>query len=369
MADTAAAELRRTPLHGWHASAGAKLVPFAGWDMPLQYDGILAEHAAVRTRAGLFDVSHMGQLHVVGSEAVDRVQRQLSNDLDRIADVGHAQYSMLLNDAGGIEDDLIVYRIAPDELLLVVNASNRSHDATLLADVAQDVSDGWAMLALQGPLALDVLAEAAGVDVRDEPPFHFISAPIADAAVLVAMTGYTGERGCELLVPADGALAVWALLAADERVSPCGLGARDTLRLEACYPLHGNDIDSTRDPISAGLAFAAPRDLHRPELEGAPHASLRKIRAAGPRQKLVPVRVAGRGIPRAGTPVLRDGVVVGAVSSGTMSPVLREGIGLAWVEEAVAATGTEISLDVRGSLVDASVVARPFVRGSLAGLA
>jgi aminomethyltransferase len=323
--------------------------------MPLQYDGIVAEHLAVRERAGLFDVSHMGQLRVSGAAAIEAAQRHLSNDLARIPDVGSAQYSLLLAPDGGIEDDLIAYRIAPDELLLVVNAANRARDARLLAGVATDESDGWAMLALQGPLALDVLAERAGVDVREEPAFRFVSAPIAGAAVIVATTGYTGERGCELLVPADGAADLWALLVADERVSPCGLGARDTLRLEACFPLHGNDIGADRDPIGAGLGFAAPAGVH---------AVVDRIRAEGPSQRLVPVEVTGRGIPRAGMDVLAGGEAVGTVTSGTMSPVLRHGIGLAWIDAVHAATGTRLQLDVRGTLTDAAVVDRPFVRGS-----
>ncbi len=350
--------LRRTPLYGVHADLGAKLVPFAGWEMPLQYEGIVAEHMAVRERAGLFDVSHMGQLRVQGAESIAAAQRVLSNDLSRIAEVGQAQYSLLLDEQAGIEDDLIAYRLADDELLLVVNAANREHDAQLLDGIATDESDGWAMLALQGPSALDALADVAGVDVRDERPFHFVSAPIAGAAVIVAMTGYTGERGCELLVPADGAVDVWNLLIADERVSACGLGARDTLRLEACYPLHGNDIGPDRDPIGAGLGFAAPKGLHE---------SVDHIRETGPARRLVPIAVTDRGIPRAGMDVLAQGEVVGTVTSGTMSPVLRQGIGLAWVDAAHAETGTELQLDIRGTLADARVVERPFVRGSLHG--
>jgi len=349
-------ELRRTPLHAVHDAAGAKLVPFAGWEMPLQYEGIIAEHTAVRTSAGLFDVSHMGELVVSGADRIAAAQRVLSNDLARIPNIGDAQYSLLLNDDGGIEDDLIAYRTAPDELLLVVNAANRAHDAELLDGIADDVSDGWAMLALQGPHALDALFDVSGVDVRDAAPFTFVSAPIGDAAVIVAMTGYTGERGCELLVPADGAVALWNLLVGDERVSPAGLGCRDTLRLEACYPLHGNDIGHDRDPIGAGLGFAAPAGLHD---------SIDRIRTAGPTQKLVPVAVTGRGIPRAGCSVLVEGTVVGAVTSGTMSPVLRHGIALAWIDSAHAATGTDLELDIRGTRVPATVAQRPFVRGSL----
>ena len=353
--------LRRTPLHAVHEAAGAKLVPFAGWEMPLQYEGIVAEHMAVREQAGLFDVSHMGQLRVQGADAIAAAQRVLSNDLSRIAEVGQAQYTTLLDDDGCIHDDLIAYRLAADEILLVVNAANRAHDAQLLDGIATDESDGWAMLALQGPVALDVLAERSGVDVRDLAPFHFVSAPIADAAVIVATTGYTGERGCELLVPADGAVDLWNLLVADEHVSPCGLGARDTLRLEACYPLHGNDIGPDRDPIGAGLGFAAPAGV----TDSPAHRAIDRIRETGAAQKLVPVEVPGRGIPRAGMDVLVDDAVVGTVTSGTMSPILRRGIGLAWIDARLASTGTLLQLDVRGTLTDAVVVARPFVRGSL----
>lgn len=348
-------ELRRSPLDAVHDAAGAKMVPFAGWRMPLQYDGIIAEHQAVRSSAGLFDVSHMGELRVAGADAIARLQALLSNDLSRIPEIGQAQYSMLLNADGGIEDDLIVYRLAPDELLLVVNAANCEHDAALLDGIATDESAGWAMLALQGPLALDVLADVAGVDVRDEPAFHFVSAPIAGSAVLVAMTGYTGERGCELMLPADGAAPLWDLLAADPRVTPCGLGCRDTLRLEACFPLHGNDIGPDRDPIGAGLGFAAPAGLHE---------AIDRIRETGPAQKLVPVAVTGRGIPRAGTTVHVGDTQVGVVTSGTMSPVLRHGIALAWIDTAHATTGIDLTLDIRGTRVDAVVAPRPFVRGT-----
>lgn len=361
MADvTVGAPLRRTPLDEVHEQAGAKLVPFAGWRMPLQYEGIIAEHMAVRERAGLFDVSHMGQLRVVGAEAITRLQRVLSNDLARIPDVGQAQYSMLLNDDAGIEDDLIAYRVAYDELLLVVNAANREHDADLLRGVARDESDGWAMVALQGPRALDVLADRTGIDVRGGDSFRFVTAPVAGHACIVATTGYTGERGCEILMPAEGAAAIWELLAVDPSVTPCGLGARDTLRLEACFPLHGSDIGPDADPIGAGLGFAAPANVG----DSPAHLAIDRIRAAGPSRRLVPIRVQGRGIPRAATPVFVGETPVGSVTSGTMSPVLRTGIALAWLDEAHAGTGTQVELDIRGTRAAAEVVARPFVRSA-----
>ncbi|MCZ4496924.1 MAG: aminomethyltransferase [Thermoleophilia bacterium] len=349
-------ELRRSPLDAVHDALGARMVPFAGWRMPLQYDGIIAEHMAVRERAGLFDVSHMGQLSVDGAADIAALQQHLSNDLSRIASAGEAQYSLLLNDAAGIEDDLIVYRIAADELLLVVNAANASHDAALLDGIAVDVSDRWAMFALQGPLAPEVLA-SLGIDIADLPAFRFRAVTIAGHDCTLATTGYTGERGCELLVPVAAALDVWNAVLADARVTPCGLGARDTLRLEACYPLHGNDIDAAIDPIAAGLGFAAPAGLH---------PSVDAIRAAGPTRRLVPVLVDGRGIPRAGSRVLDEaGAQIGEVSSGTMSPVLRAGIALAWVHPDHAAPDTPLAIDVRGTAVPAHVTRRPFVAGSL----
>ncbi|MCW2923519.1 MAG: gcvT [Thermoleophilia bacterium] len=364
MADDAApATLRRTPLDAEHDAAGARMVPFAGWRMPLQYEGIVAEHMAVRERAGIFDVSHMGQLVVEGAEAITALQRVLSNDLSRIAEPGLAQYTMLLDDDAGIIDDLIAYRLDPERLLLVVNAANRELDAAALAGIAVDESDGWAMFALQGPDALAVLADRTGLDARPMPPFTFTGAAIAEAACVVATTGYTGERGVELLVPADGAVDVWRLLTGDERVTRCGLGSRDTLRLEACYPLHGSDLDTARDPLAAGLGFAAPASVD--DITAPAHAALRERRAAGPRERLVPIRVDGRGIPRAGMELQRpDGSAAGRVTSGTMSPVLRAGIGLAWVAADLAATGTSLSLDVRGTETPVQVAARPFVAGS-----
>jgi aminomethyltransferase len=350
-------DLRRSPLDAVHDTLGARMVPFAGWRMPLQYEGIIAEHMAVREGAGLFDVSHMGQLVVRGVDDIARLQRVLSNDLARIEHAGSAQYSMLLNADGGIEDDLIVYRVAAHELLLVVNAANADHDAALLADVATDISDQWAMFALQGPRAIDVLA-SVGIDIAHVASFHFIDATLAGHQVVVATTGYTGERGCELMVGVEGAVDVWQALASHAAVTPCGLGSRDTLRLEACFPLHGNDIDATTDPIGAGLGFAAPAGLG--------HDVVDAIRAAGPARRLVPILATGRGIPRAGSKVrLPDGTHAGVVSSGTMSPVLRTGIALAWVDADHAARDTMLEVDVRGTTLAARIVARPFVAGSL----
>lgn len=362
MTDAAVKELNLSPLDGVHRAANAKLVPFAGWSMPIQYQGIVAEHRAVRTCAGLFDVSHMGQLFVSGEAAVSEIQSRLSNDLSKITQVGSAQYSMLLNDNGGIEDDLIVYRIAKDELILVVNAANREHDVGLLGNLVEDVSAGWAMLALQGPMTLEVLSDVAGVDVKAQPSFSFVSAPIADAAVIIAITGYTGERGCELLVPADGAEALWELIAADSRVTLCGLGARDTLRLEACFPLHGSDLDAETNPIEAGLGFAAPAGIS----SSPPHLAIDRIRgeSGSDQRRLTPILITGRGIPRSGMTVYDGDDVIGVTTSGTLSPTLRQGIALAWLKSTCADVGTNLQVDIRGKKVEAVVVKRPFVRGT-----
>lgn len=364
MTSSAPAMLRRSPLDDIHDAAGARMVPFAGWRMPVQYGGVLAEHHAVRTSAGIFDVSHMGQFVVRGESAHASLQRVLGNSLDRLADVGHAQYTLLLNDAGGIEDDLIAYRREHGEYLLVVNASRREHDLAWLRRevdagcIVEDVSDSWAMLALQGPAALGVLADAY-VDLLDTPAFRSVDVVLEGERCIVATTGYTGEQGCEMLVPTAAAAAVWTRITSDPRVTPCGLAARDTLRLEACFPLHGNDITPETDAVSAGLGWTIGWDT--PQFTGA--EALRAVRDAGPARRLVPLRAEGRGIPRAGCAVhVPSGEVIGTVSSGTMSPTLGVGIALAWIEAEHASVDSGVTIDVRGRRVQAIVSRRPFHR-------
>lgn len=333
--------LRRTPLHERHAGLGARLVPFAGWEMPVQYTSIADEHTAVRTGAGVFDVSHMGQLELTGDVAHEYLQARLTNDLDRI-EPGRAQYTLLTNDAGGIVDDLIAYRRGPDDYLLVVNASNRETDHAALRET-RDVSDEWALVAVQGPEALDRL----GIDVA---PFAFREDEVLGVRCLVAGTGYTGERGCELGCDPADAPRLWDAIL-ERGIVPCGLAARDTLRLEACYPLHGNDITPDRTPIEAGLGWACALEKSFTGVD-----VLRRQKEEGPREKLVAFRMEDKGIPRQGMPIEEGG----EVTSGTLSPTLGEAIGLAYVDAALAEPGTEITIDLRGRPRRARIVKKPF---------
>src|SRR5918996_257874 len=300
--------LRRTPLYERHAALGARLVPFAGWEMPVQYTSISEEHRAVRTRAGVFDVSHMGQLRLAGDGAHEYLQRRLSNDLDRI-EPGHAQYTLLTNEEGGIVDDLIAYRRGGDDYLLIVNASN--------------------------------------VEVE---PFTFREDDVLGIRCLVAGTGYTGERGCELGCAPDDAPRLWDALL-ERGVTPCGLGARDTLRLEVCYPLHGNDITPERTPLEAGLGWACALDK---EFTGVD--VLRRQKEEGPPKKLVAFVMEEPGIARKGMAVDEGG----EVTSGTLSPTLGKSIGLAYVSASRSDPGTEITIDVRGRPRGARIVKKPF---------
>jgi aminomethyltransferase len=335
--------LRRTPLYERHAALGARLVPFAGWEMPVQYTSIVAEHRAVRTSAGVFDVSHMGQLSLAGEGARDYLQARLSNDLDRIG-AGQAQYTLLTNERGGIVDDLIAYRRGTDDYLLVVNAANVDADHGAL-DEMEDVSSEWALLAVQGPEALERL----GIELE---PFTFREDEVLGIRCLVAGTGYTGERGCELGCAPDDAVALWDAIL-ERGVVPCGLGARDTLRLEVCYPLHGNDISPERTPIEAGLGWACALDK---EFTGAD--VLRRQKEEGPPEKLVAFVMEEKAIPRQGMRVAEGG----EVTSGTLSPMLDVGIGLGYVRAELAEPGTALSIDVRGRPKAARVVKKPIYR-------
>ncbi len=336
--------LRRTPLFERHAALGARLVPFAGWEMPVQYTSIADEHRAVRNDAGVFDVSHMGQLALAGDGAHAYLQARLSNDLDRIED-GQAQYTLLTNERGGIVDDLIAYRRGADDWLLVVNASNREGDHAALPDT-DDVSDDWALLAVQGPRALERL----GIELK---PFTFREDEVLGVRCLVAGTGYTGERGCELGCSPDDAERLWDAIL-ERGVTACGLGARDTLRLEACYPLHGNDIGPDRTPIEAGLGWACALDKDFTGVE-----ELRRIREQGPEEKLVPILMEDKGIPRQGM-AIEEG---GEITSGTLSPILEQGIALGYVRADRAEPETEVTIDLRGRPRRARIVTKPFVRG------
>src|SRR4051794_34100696 len=329
------------------------MVPFAGWEMPVQYEGVIQEHKAVRTDAGVFDVSHMGELEVEGPTARDVLQSALSNDVDRL-EPGLAQYTLLTTDSGGIVDDLIVYRLPGHRYLLVGNASNRDAAFQSLKEREQrgsdvrDVSDEFALLAVQGPRALERLGLPHG------RAFTFEMTTLDGVEVMVNRTGYTGEEGVELACMEDDAVALWDAVLA-RGIAPCGLGARDTLRLEVCYPLHGNDIGPDTDAISAGLGWVCALDE---EFTGA--SVLRAIKEKGPAQRLAAFVMEERAIPRQGMAFLGDdGEPVGVVTSGSHSPSLERGIGMGYMPTALAASGTDLTVDVRGRPRRGRVVKKP----------
>jgi len=357
---TVATDLRHTPLHEAHRAAGAKLVPFAGFEMPVSYAGVAEEHRAVREDVGVFDVSHMGEVETTGPGAGELLQRALSNDVAKL-DVGGAQYSCMCSDDGGILDDLFSYRVGDDRYLTVTNAANRDTDFAWLAEQAgghdaelRDAGDDYAMLAVQGPRARELVAGLAD----GELPARMRTAQIevAGSPALVCGTGYTGEDGVELLLGPDAATGVWdALLAGG--ATPAGLGARDTLRLEVCFHLYGNDMDSQRNPIEAGLGWCCKEDTGFIGSE-----AIARARAAGAAERLVPFVLTERGIPRQGNAVLRGSERVGEVTSGTHSPSLGIGIGMAYVRADLAEPGTELEIDVRGKRRRARVESKPLYR-------
>jgi aminomethyltransferase len=353
MAAGAAETLKRTPLYDRHVAAGARLVPFAGWEMPVQYTGIRDEHVAVRTGAGVFDVSHMGEVETTGPDAEAFLQRVLSNDVTKIAPDG-AQYSVLCRDDGGVLDDLFTYR-RPAGFLTVTNASNHDRDLAWMRGRAGDfdvelhdrLSD-YAMLAVQGPDARELVAGLT----EGELPKRFRTAEltvVGAPGVLVCGTGYTGEDGVELLIPPEHAGTVWDAVV-EGGATPAGLGARDTLRLEVCFHLYGNDLMEERGPIEAGLGWCCKEDTGFVGSD-----AVRAVREDGAREKLVPFAMTGPGIARQGNPVVGGG----EVTSGTMSPCLGIGIGLAYVPADRTEPGTQIEIDVRGKPRQAEVREKP----------
>jgi aminomethyltransferase len=357
----AADTLRRTPLFERHERAGARLVPFAGWEMPVQYEGIRQEHVAVRTGAGVFDVSHMGEIETSGPQAEDFLQRILSNDVTRIAERG-AQYSVLCREDGGVLDDLFTYRLGHDRFLTVTNASNHERDLAWFQEHAGgfdvDVSDAherWAMLAVQGPEARAAMERIADGELPAR--MRTADVPVAGVACLVCGTGYTGEDGVEVLIPPDGATAVWDALM-EQGVTPAGLGARDTLRLEVCFHLYGNDLSEDRNPIEAGLAWCCKLDTG--------FIGSDALRGLEPDQTLVPFAFTGPGIPRQDNPVHTEHGE-GVVTSGTLSPCLEVGIGMGYVPVADEAPGTELTVDVRGKPREAEVREKPLYRKETSG--
>ncbi|NTW27808.1 MAG: glycine cleavage system aminomethyltransferase GcvT [Coriobacteriia bacterium] len=358
-----AEELKRTALYDEHVALSARIVPFAGWAMPVQYAGILEEHRAVRSSAGIFDVGHMAEFRCFGFGAYDFLQRMFTNDLGKISQLGQAQYTLLLDDDGHIIDDLIVYHTGDLEYLIIANASNREADFEWLsAHAPQDLelvdeSDRTSLIALQGPKALAILKQLADESFDLPARFSITEALVDTIPVLVARTGYTGEDGVEILTKAADAPALWRALLSFPEVVPVGLGARDTLRLEMGYPLYGSDMDRTIDPVSAGLGWVAPKS--KSGYIGA--ETVARIREAGPISKLVGLKLKDNGIPRHGMILLHEGAQVGKVASGTFSPTLEVGIATAYVPVELAVPGTELAVQIRNKTIPATVVKMPFV--------
>ena len=370
---------RKTPLYDEHMRLGAKLVPFGGWLMPVQYTSIIEEHLAVRNNVGVFDISHMGQFIVDGAGARDWLNGMLTNNVDKL-DVGMGQYTFLLNDRGGIIDDLIVYRIEEQNFLLVVNAARADEDFAWLQDHLREGrppdrpsggleaaapctltsrSANFGAVAIQGPRTMALFHELFGKDIELPARNHIV---VNTTNVSVARTGYTGEDGIEVFFPANDAVKFWN--ATLERgkplgIKPCGLGARDTLRLEMCYPLNGSDLSPERNPIEAGLGFFV--DLAKPNFVG--RDALLKTKEFGPREKLVPFRMKEKGPPpRPHYAVFRNGERIGEVTSGTLSPSLNWGIGMAYVSSAHAKIGAEIDIEIRTQKFPATVEKKPLYR-------
>ncbi len=355
-------ELKRTSLFQAHLSLGARMVPFGGWEMPLQYTSILDEARAVRSRSGIFDVSHMGRVDIQGTGAAQFLDRVLSVNVPAIP-VGRGRYNVICDQQGGIIDDCIVYRRDKERFLLVPNASNTSTVLAWLARWApgadqvrmEDVTSRYAMVALQGPQAVQVLGGLASADLGLIRPFAFAEAQVAGAPALLARTGYTGEDGFELIIPSEEAPRVWRSLL-ERGATPCGLGARDVLRLEAALLLHGNDMDTSVNPYEAGLdRFVDPdRDGY---VAG---EALRRVRSQGVSRKLVGFNMVGRGIPRHSYSILDNGKQIGQVTSGGYSPTLDRNIGLGYVPTGYSAPGSRFHVDVRGRPVEAEVTTLPF---------
>jgi aminomethyltransferase len=361
-----AQELKKTPLHREHRRAGAKMVEFAGWEMPVQYRGVIDEHLAVRTRAGLFDVSHMGEIEIRGPGALALCQKLSANDVSKIK-VQQAQYNVLTNDRGGIVDDVILYRIEPSDFLICVNASNSEKDFAWIQKQAsgdvklENASSRYAQLALQGPLSEKILQPLTGLPLGDLKSFHFDWADVSSVHCLVARTGYTGEEGFELYCDSSAAESLWnALLQAGKPLGlePAGLGARDTLRLEKAYPLYGHELDDTTTPLEAGLAWVTK--LAKGPFIG--REALLKQKAEGIQRTLVGLELVEPGIARADYRLFKDGRSIGRVTSGTKSPSLGKAIAIAYVMIEEAAVGNTVEVEIRGRKVRAQIVSLPFYR-------
>ena len=360
--------MRRTPLFETHVALGGRMVPFAGWEMPVQYTSILGEARAVRSSAGIFDVSHMGRIDIKGPGAPSFLDRVLSFDAPGLA-VGRARYSLICNEEGGIIDDCIVYRREQERFLIVPNASNTPAVLAWLSKWAppedearvDDITSNLSMIAHQGPEAAAILSDLTPIDLSSLKPFFFAETQVGDIDSLVARTGYTGEDGFELILPKEGAARAWNLLM-EKGATPCGLGARDVLRLEAGLRLHGNEMEIATNPYEAGL-----ERFVNPDREGyVAGEALRLIRDHGLSRTLVGFHITGRGIARRGYPIIDGSKRIGLVTSGSYSPTLDRNIGLGYVPTDFSTPGSHFRIDIRGRLVEAQVTTLPFYsrRGS-----
>jgi aminomethyltransferase len=356
--------LRRTPLHAAHIRAGARMIPFGGWDMPVQYAGIVEEHRTVRSAVGCFDVSHMGEFEFRGPDAARALQRLTTNDVTAL-EVGQVQYSLLCYEDGGIVDDLTLYRLTDDHFMMTVNASNIDKDWAWIGRHlegrvdARNVSEDTGLIAVQGPHAERLVGRLADVDVAAIGYYHFRRGHVAGVPGIISRTGYTGEDGFELYLPAAGTERVWDRLLAEGRAdgaAPIGLGARDTLRLEMKYALYGNDIDQTTNPLEAGLGWVV-KPAKGPFLG---RDAIERVRAAGPRRRLVGFEMVDRAVARHGYPILHDDASVGEVTSGSYGPSVDRYVGMGYVPASLAAVGTAIAVEVRGRGQAARVVKTPF---------
>ena len=358
--------MKRTPFYAIHRNLGAKIVPFGGYEMPVQYAGIIEEHRAVRNGVGVFDVSHMGEFVVKGKNAQAFLQRITVNDVAKLSP-GEAQYSAMCYDNAGIIDDLLVYKFANDHFMLVVNASNIDKDFRWLSDhltpdvALVDETDAVALLAVQGPRSLSTLQKLTQIDLSLMQYYRFTQGTIAGVEATISRTGYTGELGFEIYFPAKGAEAVWNRIfdaGKEFAIAPVGLGARDTLRLEMGYCLYGNDIDQTTSTLEAGLGWITK--MGKGDFIGRP--VLEKMKAEGLKRKLVGIQIDEKAVPRHGYTILSDGTVIGTVTSGTFSPSLERGIALGYVAPAYVAIGSSVSVDVRGRAVHGTITTLPFFK-------
>ena len=359
--ETQGKQLRRTPLHERHKALGARMVEFAGWEMPVQYRGIQAEHTAVRSGAGLFDVSHMGELEVTGAGASRFCQRVTTNDVARLQPL-QAQYTLLLNERAGVIDDLVIFRLEEARYLLCVNASRADVDFEWLVDHADDdvtvenVSDAYALLALQGPAAAGILQPLTAAELPALKPFHFVNGDVDGVRCIISRTGYTGEDGFELYCAAEDGAALWDVLTAAGDVEPAGLGARDTLRLEKGYSLYGHELDETTTPLEARLGWVT-------KLDKGPFIGSEVLARKEPLvRRLAGLMMEEAGIARQGYPIWSEGREVGRITSGTLSPTLGKAIALGYVAPESAAADTEVEVEIRRRRARARIVRVPFVR-------